>query len=750
MRGRIFIERFKGPLVIFAVVIFANILFLTGAFKSNPIDQFSGAVTFTHVGLYGVYATIDPNNAYGVQALGHAAVNQILHGHMPWWNYDEQVGAPLAGGMQSAALFLPFNLLLALSTGVLYFHIVLQLVGGIATYYLLRKLRLSNLSSTVGGSLFALNGTFAWFTSANVNPVAFLPLLILGIEIALEHTKTKKKGGWVLIALALAFSLYSGFPEGAFLDGILGLVWFIVRAVQLKHGDWLGFCKKVVLGGSAGLLLAAPILVAFLDFLPYANLGAHTGTSGLAVYHLPPSSLPALVMPYIFGPIFQFVSYDHTGTIQQFWANVGGYLTLPLIFLALIGVLSHARKNRAIVYMLGIFSLIVTARIYGFPGTTTLINLIPGMNQVAFYRYVNPTVELAIIILAMVGLESLLSKKKADKVDSKKIIWAGLISLAIVLCLIPAAYSVVHQLYLAPHHRLWMALSIAWSLGGVAVLVACIFFFKKYLKFLLPLIIMVDALVMFMAPQLSAPRSTVVDLKPVKFLQANLGNSRFYSIGYIMPNYGSYYGISSINTNNEPIAKSWHTYIKKSLNPNVQPSQMFTGIDMLDPKGPTPIEAFFANLPAYENVSVKYLAVRNTIELPDSAQQNPLKLVYSDKFYNIYQLPNPKPFFQDKDGSCKVTSSTKYSASANCSKPSQLIKREVYMPGWTANINGKVVPVESKSNGLFQQVTIPKGQSSIKFNYTPPYINLAYIAFGAGLVLLGYAVVSKRTDKLNK
>jgi hypothetical protein len=747
MRAQKIIKRFKGPLLIFAIIVFANILFLAGTFKNNPIDQFSGAVTFTHVGLYGVYATIDPNNAYGVQALGHAAVDQILHGHMPWWNYNEQVGAPLAGGMQSAALFLPFNLLLALSTGVLYFHIVLQLVGGIATYYLLRKLKCSDLASIVGGSLFALNGTFAWFTSANVNPIAFLPLLILGIEIALEHTKTKKKGGWILIALALAFSLYSGFPEGAFLDGILALVWLIVRTAQLRHGDWLKFSKKVILGGFTGLLLAAPILVAFFDFLPYANVGAHTGTGGLSVYHLPPSALPALVMPYVYGPIFQFVSYDHTGTIQQFWANVGGYLTLPVIFLAFIGLFSHARKNRAIAYMLGIFSLVVIARNYGFPGTTEIINLIPGMNMVAFYRYVNPTVELAIIILAMIGLDSLLSKKKANKVPSKKVIWAGLIVFAIVLCLAPVAWGVVDQLYLAPHHRLWMALSVAWGLGGVASMLICIFFFKKYLKFLLPLIILVDALVMFIAPQLSAPRSTVVDLKPVNFLQANLGNSRFYSIGYIMPNYGSYYGIASINTNNEPISKSWHTYIKKQLNPNVQPSQMFTGIDMLDPKGITPLEAFFANMPAYENVSVKYVAIRNTLVTPDVAQQHSLKLVYSDDFYTIYQLPNTKPFFEATDGSCTVISSTTYSAETNCPKPSQLIRRELYMPGWTAHANGKAVSGVAKSDGLFQQIAVPKGRSTIKFNYTPPYIYLTYVAFGVGVVLIGYSAGRKLIDK---
>ncbi len=741
------IVRFKGPLIIFAVILFANILYLSGAFKSNPIDQYSGAVTFTHVGLYGVYGSIDPNNAYGVQALGHAGANAILHGHMPWWNYNEQVGAPLAGGMQSASLFLPFNLLLALSTGVLYFHMVLELVGGVATYYLLKKLKCSDLVSIIGGSLFAINGTLAWFGSANINPIAFLPLLILGVEIALDHAKIKKKGGWILIALALAFSLYSGFPEGAFLDGMLAGVWFLVRAVQLRHEEWLEFSLKVIRGGVVGILLAAPILVAFVDYLPYANIGGHSGA--LSVYHIPPSVLPALVMPYIYGPIFQFASYDHTGVLNQFWDNIGGYLTLSMTFLAFIGVFFHARKNRAIVYMLGIFSLVAIARVYGFPGTTAIINFIPGMRLVAVYRYINPTIELAIIILAMIGLDALLSRKKVDQIAGKKIIWAGLIVLAIVLCLIPIAIGVGHHLYLAPHHRLWLALSVVWSLGSVAVMIVCIFFFKKYLKFLLPLIVLADALVMFMAPQLSAPRSTIVDLKPVKFLQANLGNSRFYSIGYIMPNYGSYYGIAAINTNNEPISQSWDKYITSSLNPNAQPSQGFTGVDMSDPNGITPIQAFFANMSGYENVAVKYVVIRNALLSPNITEQYSLKPVYSDNFYTIFQLPRPQPYFQVADGSCTVISSTRYAVTTNCSKPGELTRRELYMSGWSANINGKKAPVYSTAGGLFQQIKLPEGRSSISFNYTPPYISFAYLAFGAGLAFTTYSV-AKRQNKTKK
>ena len=48
---------------------------------------------------------IDPNVGFITQSLGHLAALDILHGHLPWWNYFEGLGQPLAGEMQSAALF---------------------------------------------------------------------------------------------------------------------------------------------------------------------------------------------------------------------------------------------------------------------------------------------------------------------------------------------------------------------------------------------------------------------------------------------------------------------------------------------------------------------------------------------------------------------------------------------------------------------------------------------------------------------
>jgi hypothetical protein len=114
----------------------------------------------THGGVFPGTYPVDPNNGITSQSLGHLAALDLLHGHLPWWNPYEGVGSPLAGEMQSAALF-PGTLLLAFSTGQLYLHLLLECLAGIATFRLLLRLNVARWISATCGIAFALNGTFA-------------------------------------------------------------------------------------------------------------------------------------------------------------------------------------------------------------------------------------------------------------------------------------------------------------------------------------------------------------------------------------------------------------------------------------------------------------------------------------------------------------------------------------------------------------------------------------------------------------
>src|SRR5581483_8433885 len=206
------------------------------------------------------------------QSLGHLAALDLLHLRLPWWNPYEGTGMPLLGEMQSAAFFPP-TLLTAFSGGQLYEHMLLELIAGISTYLLLRRFALARPAALAAAIAFALNGKFAWFADAGVNPVAFLPMVLLGLERAFAAARDGRRGGWRLLAFAGAMSAYAGFPEVAYIDTLMAIVWFGWRCGCLKRRALRAFVAKCALGAVGGTLLAAPILVAMVTWLGHADLG---------------------------------------------------------------------------------------------------------------------------------------------------------------------------------------------------------------------------------------------------------------------------------------------------------------------------------------------------------------------------------------------------------------------------------------------------------------------------------------------
>ena len=159
--------------LIVLVVLLANGMYVFGLSNVDPISWTAG-ISHNLCRITCGRPAIDPNVGFITQSLGHAAAMDILHGHFPWWTYTQGLGQPLAGEMQAAALF-PLTILFALPAGLVWFHISLEVIAGVSTYFLARRLSMPVFFATVGGMLFALNGTYAWLGNAVLNPVAFLP-----------------------------------------------------------------------------------------------------------------------------------------------------------------------------------------------------------------------------------------------------------------------------------------------------------------------------------------------------------------------------------------------------------------------------------------------------------------------------------------------------------------------------------------------------------------------------------------------
>lgn len=718
-----FRPKILGPVAIVLFVLVANSLYVSGVFNQNPINTQSGLLVQSSK-IEGGLDTIDPNDGFTTQALGHTAAEDILHGHMPWWDHNEEVGAPLAGGMQAAALF-PLTLILALSNGVLLFHILLEVIAGLSTYYLLRKLKCTEAAAIIGGMLFAANGTFAWLGNAAFNPIAFLPMLLLGIEIAYDKSVSHQKRGWLLITVALALSCYAGFPETAYLDALFAGGWLLIRLLQLRNGPWFSFSIKLLTGLCLGLLLSAPILIAFLDVSHAAYLGIHSGeVIGL---HLPTAGLPALVFPYLYGSIFASSGFDPSGTMTAWWGSVGGYITLSLIFMALVGLATKGNKYLK-VFLVG-WIVIMVARIYGFPGLYHVLDLIPGMSVTAVYRYVQPSIELALVILAALGLSHILQGKKLSKHSVTAI---GVTLSIITLAALALAVKYQTLIKTAPHHWLLLIGSVVWSIGTVSAMILIIRSSLKYKKIILSSILVIDVLVMFIVPDISALHTARLDTQPVKYLQTHLGNGRFYSLGPIVPNYGSYYNIAEVNTNNLPLPSNWASYITQDLDPDTIPS-IFDGTytdGSLSTK-----QAFFNYMPAYRYIGVKYVVTNKGTITPTEAKNNQLVPVFADQATDIYEISNPQPYYKIVKGDCTVKAGNASEVNIDCRQPGVLMRRELYTQGWTATANGSRLTI-GKIGPLFQSVNLPKGNYVVSFDFLPSHMFEA-----AGLMLVGIAIV---------
>ena len=212
VRAAVLTPNRAAVLVIVVVVLTANALVLVGGFDPNPMGTRSELASSLTAGALPGETTIDPNDGFISQALGHRAALDVLHLRMPWWDSEEGTGAPLAAGMTSGALYPP-TLLNAFANGLIYERVLLELVAGLSLFFLLRRLALARAACMAAAIAFALDGTFAWLAITPINPIPLLPVLLLGLEAAYTRSVARARGGWWLIAVAGALSLYAGSPR---------------------------------------------------------------------------------------------------------------------------------------------------------------------------------------------------------------------------------------------------------------------------------------------------------------------------------------------------------------------------------------------------------------------------------------------------------------------------------------------------------------------------------------------------------
>lgn len=563
-------------------------------FSVDPLGLVGGLAVGGRPGVFPGTFTLDLNVGVTTQALGRLAAEQWLSGRVPWWNPYTGIGMPLAGEMQASALFLPFVLLLHFADGPLLLKWSMQVVAGVSCFGLLRAVGVSRGAALLGGVLFELSLIFGWLGHAPIMPVAFLPLFLWGIERA-------RGGSYRLIAVAVALSLYAGFPETAYLDGVLALVWAVWRCVGAA--DRWRFAGRVGLGGLLGLGLAAPALWSFGHFL-WVGTSVNHAVTGSMFDPVPevPSMLPATwVFPYIFGPLFGFA--DAAGVAGALTQFEGGAVGAGVLVLACVGL--FGARLRGLRFVLAGWVVLVVGGVMGAPLLGHVLYAVPLLRQAIVARYAMPSLNLAAIVMAVLAVEDW----RRGAISRRALVAGGGLAFVLaVACLVPAVGLARSIAAGNAGYWVWPVVSVGWGAAMMAVPMALMAGAARRRVVALGLVLAVDAAAMFAVPMLSGQRDVRIDWPAVAFLRDHVGLQRFYALGVYRPNYGAFFATPQLNYEYLPLPENWVAHVRDALDPSASPI-MFRGDEPPLPPGvPDHAAQLVRNLPAYAALGVKYVA----------------------------------------------------------------------------------------------------------------------------------------------
>jgi hypothetical protein len=188
---------------------------------------------------------------------------QLRAGHIPVWNPHQFSGAPFAADPESGWMYLPAMLgftLLPLDAAIrahLLFHVLL---AGAATYALARTLGANPLGSLLAGTIYAHSGFFEGHNIccyAYADVAAWLPLTLLGAELAIRARAWRRRGLWFAVSgLALSQILAVWIGQGAYYAVLVVGSFVAFRSLTSRTGSWSWRLGTLAVNGAGVLVFA--------------------------------------------------------------------------------------------------------------------------------------------------------------------------------------------------------------------------------------------------------------------------------------------------------------------------------------------------------------------------------------------------------------------------------------------------------------------------------------------------------------
>jgi hypothetical protein len=204
--------------------------------------------------------------------------------------------------------------------------------------------------------------------------------------------------------------------------------------------------------------------------------------------------------------------------VADWWGSVGGYAGIALCALALAGVFGP--KDRKLRLMLAVWVLLAWGATYGWPLIGHTLVLLPMVKITAFFRYLAPAWEFALAVLAAMAVDDLLRSQSSRRILSV----SALMTFALTVF---GVYQSVSHFSISGPPIFWkgtLVFGLALFLALFLVLILRMSV-ETRCKTLAALAI-AEAMIYFVIPTLSYPKSSGLEVGGIEFLRENLGLQR--------------------------------------------------------------------------------------------------------------------------------------------------------------------------------------------------------------------------------
>jgi hypothetical protein len=381
------------------------------------------------------------------------AWEQVHHGHLPLWNPYGALGMPLAFNWQSGAFGLQSAIAYLFPVNWAYtVQIAATLViAGSGAYVLGRVLRIGILGCVFAGTAFELSGPMIGFLGyPHSGVMAFAGWLFAAVILIMRGKRPARDVAF--FAVVMAFAAYAGQPE------ILVLLFFALvtfaGVLLLSRAIWDQGPVAVptgllAIGLAAGGALSAPLLLPGFQLIS----GSLRNVASLDL------GLPAHDLTHLVFSSFDGLPTAGSGLYAFFYGESAAWVGVIVVVLAIVAVARRFRVEGVVA--LGVTALVAAAIIFVRP-VVSIMNHLPLVGHIDWHRALF-LLAFALAILGGVGTD--LVVRASSERATRNWVGGGFAAMALILL----GIWVFGRGRLSPAEASFRAHSFIWPVVGTAV-----------------------------------------------------------------------------------------------------------------------------------------------------------------------------------------------------------------------------------------------------------------------------------------